>query len=217
MSYRTFNQFIVSCPLSYHTFHQFAVSTVLPHVQPVHCVRCATTRSTSSSCHMSYHKEGVGMRCRVNLYKGRVCIQSNGWAIVCSLYTLRVCCPTTRSTSLSCPLSSYKKVLESEVGLVNGKVMSVFRAMVGWMSVAAQWQRSRNTYFKRQQTRCFAVFTLRCRLVGLASTSRADDPGFESRLRRDFSVSSHTSNLKIGTPVATLPGAWWYRVSAGTG
>ena len=29
--------------------------------------------------------------------------------------------------------------------------------------------------------------------------------------------SSHTSDLKIGTPVATLPGAWCYRVSAGTG
>ena len=29
--------------------------------------------------------------------------------------------------------------------------------------------------------------------------------------------SSHTSDLKIGTPVATLPGAWRYRVSTGTG
>ena len=50
-----------------------------------------------------------------------------------------------------------------------------------------------------------------------ASTSRTEDKGFESRLRRDFSGSSHTSDLKIGTPVATLPGAWRYRVSAGTG
>ena len=32
-----------------------------------------------------------------------------------------------------------------------------------------------------------------------------------------FSGSSHTSDLKIGTPVTTLPGAWRYRVSAGTG
>ena len=32
-----------------------------------------------------------------------------------------------------------------------------------------------------------------------------------------FLGSSHTSDLKIGTPVATLPGAWCYRVSAGTG
>ena len=34
----------------------------------------------------------------------------------------------------------------------------------------------------------------------------------ESRWHRDFS-----SDLKIGTPVATLPGAWRYRVSAGAG
>ena len=59
------------------------------------------------------------------------------------------------------------------------------------------------------------------RLVGLvvkASASRAEDPGFESRLCRDFlGGSSHTSDFKIGTPVATLPGAWRYRVSTGTG
>ena len=30
------------------------------------------------------------------------------------------------------------------------------------------------------------------------------------------SGSSHTSDIKIGTPVATLPGAWRYRVSTGT-
>ena len=49
-----------------------------------------------------------------------------------------------------------------------------------------------------------------------ASASEAEDPGFESRLRRDFSGSSHTSDSKNGSPVATLPGAWHYRVSAGT-
>ena len=32
-----------------------------------------------------------------------------------------------------------------------------------------------------------------------------------------FSGSSHTSDFKTGTPMATLPGAWRYRVSAGTG
>ena len=32
-----------------------------------------------------------------------------------------------------------------------------------------------------------------------------------------FSGSSHTSDLNIGTPEATLPGAWCYRVSARTG
>ena len=58
------------------------------------------------------------------------------------------------------------------------------------------------------------------RLVGLvvkASASRTEDPRFESRLRRDFSGSSHTSDFNIGTPVAPLPGAWRCRVSAGTG
>ena len=58
------------------------------------------------------------------------------------------------------------------------------------------------------------------RLVGLVvkvSFLRAEHPGFLSRLRRIFSGSSHTSDLKIGTPVATLQGAWRYRVSAGTG
>ena len=57
-------------------------------------------------------------------------------------------------------------------------------------------------------------------LVGLvvkASALRVEDLGFESRLRRDFSRLSHTSDSKIGTPVSTLPGAWRYRVSAGTG
>ena len=32
-----------------------------------------------------------------------------------------------------------------------------------------------------------------------------------------LSGSSHTSDFKIATPLATLPGAWHYRVSAGTG
>ena len=45
---------------------------------------------------------------------------------------------------------------------------------------------------------------------GKASASRAEDTGI-------FSGSSHTSDLKTDTPVATLPGAWHYRVSAGTG
>ena len=45
-------------------------------------------------------------------------------------------------------------------------------------------------------------------------------PGSNPRLRRVFfffTGSSHTSDFKIGTPVATLPGAWRYRVSARTG
>ena len=50
-----------------------------------------------------------------------------------------------------------------------------------------------------------------------ASASRASDPEFDSRfIRGNFSGSSHTSDLKTGIPVATLPGARRYRVSAGT-
>ena len=50
-----------------------------------------------------------------------------------------------------------------------------------------------------------------------ASASGVEHPGFKSRLQQDFSGSSHTSDFKIGTPVAILPGVWHYRVSAGTG
>ena len=68
-----------------------------------------------------------------------------------------------------------------------------------------------------------SLLSCRYRLAGLvvkasaSGGSGAEDPEFESRLQRDFSGSSHTSDLKIGTPVATLPGAWRYRVNAGTG
>ena len=63
---------------------------------------------------------------------------------------------------------------------------------------------------------CYScMYDLLARLVVKASASAAEDPGFESRLRRDFSGSSHTSDLKFDTPVATLPGAWRCRVSAG--
>ena len=58
------------------------------------------------------------------------------------------------------------------------------------------------------------------RLVGQvvkAPAPKAVGPELKSRLRRDFSGSSHTSDFKIGTPVATLPGAWRYRVSSATG
>ena len=42
-------------------------------------------------------------------------------------------------------------------------------------------------------------------------------PGSNPACAGIFSGSSHTSDLKIGTPLATLPGAWRYRDSAGTG
>ena len=46
-----------------------------------------------------------------------------------------------------------------------------------------------------------------------AAASRAADPGFDSRFWGDVSGPSYTSDLKLGIPVATLPGAWRYRVS----
>ena len=42
-------------------------------------------------------------------------------------------------------------------------------------------------------------------------------PGSNPACDGIFSGSSHTSDLNIGTPVATLPGAWRYTVSTGTG
>ena len=52
---------------------------------------------------------------------------------------------------------------------------------------------------------------------GKASASKTEDPGFESRLRRDFfGVESHQL-LKNRHSSGSLPGAWSYRVSAGTG
>ena len=55
-------------------------------------------------------------------------------------------------------------------------------------------------------------------LVVKVSASGVEGLEFDSRLcGGDFSGSSHTGDLKIGTPVATLPSAWRYTVSAGTG
>ena len=58
------------------------------------------------------------------------------------------------------------------------------------------------------------------RLVGLVVRRPPRErkvPGSNPACDGIFSGSSQTSDLKIGTPVATLPGAWRYRVSAGTG
>ena len=58
------------------------------------------------------------------------------------------------------------------------------------------------------------------RLVGLVVRRPPRErkiPGSNPFCDGIFSGSSHTSDLKIGNPVATLPGAWRYRASAGTG
>ena len=58
------------------------------------------------------------------------------------------------------------------------------------------------------------------RLVGLVVRRPPRErkiPGSNPACAGIFSGSSHTSDLTIGTPVATLAGAWRYRVSTGTG
>ena len=58
------------------------------------------------------------------------------------------------------------------------------------------------------------------RLVGLVVRRPPRErkvPGSNPACDWIFSGSSHTSELKIGTQAATLPGAGRYRVSAGTG
>ena len=58
------------------------------------------------------------------------------------------------------------------------------------------------------------------RLVGLVVRCPLRErkiPGSNPACAGIFSGLSHTSDSKIGTPVATLPGTWRYRVRAGTG
>ena len=58
------------------------------------------------------------------------------------------------------------------------------------------------------------------RLVGLVVRRPPRErkiPGLNPACYGIFSASSHTNDLKIGIPVATLPDAWRYRVSTGTG
>ena len=58
------------------------------------------------------------------------------------------------------------------------------------------------------------------RLVGLVVKCPPRErkiPGSNSACKGIFSGPSHTSDSNTGTPVATLAGAWCFRVSAGTG
>ena len=64
----------------------------------------------------------------------------------------------------------------------------------------------------------YFVFLSEYRLVGLVVRRPPRErkiPGSNPACDGIFSWSSHTSDSKIGTPVATLPGAWRYRVSTG--
>ena len=66
----------------------------------------------------------------------------------------------------------------------------------------------------------FPVCTTKHRLVGLVVRRPPRErkiPGSNPACAGIFSGSSHTCDLNIGTPEATLPGAWRYRVGTGTG
>ena len=63
-------------------------------------------------------------------------------------------------------------------------------------------------------------FFLLYRLVGQAvgRPLGCGSSGFDSRFRPgQFSSLCHTSDLKMGSPVATLRGDWCYRINSGTG
>ena len=76
-------------------------------------------------------------------------------------------------------------------------------------------------------SRCVSVSQAACvplvyRLLGLVVKVTALETkrlGFDSRFRHGCFPGPviQTSDLKMGTPVAALPGAWRYRVSVGTG
>ena len=71
-----------------------------------------------------------------------------------------------------------------------------------------------------QSITTFISYLKRNRLAGLVVRRPPRErkiPGSNTACAGIFSGSSHTSDFKIGTPVATQPGAWRSRVSAGTG
>ena len=70
---------------------------------------------------------------------------------------------------------------------------------------------------ERNDTRTFPLCDRLVRLVVRRPPRERKVPGSNLACAGIFSGSSHTSDLNIGTPVATLPDAWHYRVSAGIG
>ena len=98
-------------------------------------------------------------------------------------------------------------------------------ALCYWLKRLAEkgGESNRSTQRKPTTTRLRGLF-VGCltshRLVGLVVRRPPRErkiPGSNPACAGIFSGSSHTSDFKIGTPVATLPGAWCYRVSTGTG
>ena len=55
-------------------------------------------------------------------------------------------------------------------------------------------------------------------VVKVSTSGEADLTEFDSNFcRGSFFRLTHTSDLTVDNPVATLPGIWHHRVSAGTG
>ena len=100
-------------------------------------------------------------------------------------------------------------------------IIMILLSVGSWSSILGSTSRSRSTpcALKPRQVQ-FASHLLHW-LVGLVVKAFAlgmADLGFNFHfLHGEFSWSSDTSDAKIGTPVATLPCIWCYRVSAGTG
>ena len=78
-----------------------------------------------------------------------------------------------------------------------------------------------NVYKQKAGEICFEWKSLSTPLLTLQFVHQKDRerkiPGSNPACAGIFSGSTHTSDLNTGTPVANLPGAWCYRVSAGTG
>ena len=124
------------------------------------------------------------------------------WWVLC--FVLFVCCfhKLIISTLYLCGFNEYsylKKSLENNAALSKPKPITAIKNN-GYLEIGWSGFNSSDLPWR------LPAPLSHDRLVGLvakASASRAVDPGFESRLRRDiFSETSHTSDVKIGTPVA---------------
>ena len=110
--------------------------------------------------------------------------------------------------------------------------------LLGWLQKLNQWNRQLPLFLscislavsgfecKNLTVSRIIIVSVLCqlsihdRLVGLVVRRLPWErkiPGSNPAYTAIFSGASHTSDLKIDTPVATLPGAWRYRVSTGTG
>ena len=120
-------------------------------------------------------------------------------------------------------LFSLFEVGTSDTSLLHTSSFRAISALVTWSCPRPKCSSSLSAPPSGQrvdQSSCEVRSSCQNRLFGLvvkASASRAEDPGLESRLRRNFFGVESYHRLKNGTPVATLPGAWCYMVSDGTG